>query len=120
MESGSLALQYLLSGITKGSIYAVVAIGRHIYREGQCQRRFWRPLPFLPPEPSPDPVAESLERLTCQAVPRWVRTLPLHLQFVVRAYYGLAGAPPQILPALGQRLGCSKQRVHQMLLEALH
>jgi branched-chain amino acid transport system permease protein len=27
METGSLALQYLLSGITKGSIYAVVAIG---------------------------------------------------------------------------------------------
>jgi branched-chain amino acid transport system permease protein len=27
MDSGSLALQYLLSGITKGSIYAVVAIG---------------------------------------------------------------------------------------------
>jgi len=27
MENGSLALQYLLSGITKGSIYAVVAIG---------------------------------------------------------------------------------------------
>lgn len=27
MESGNLALQYLLSGITKGSIYAIVAIG---------------------------------------------------------------------------------------------
>src|SRR5512147_613037 len=27
METGNLALQYLLSGITKGSIYAVVAIG---------------------------------------------------------------------------------------------
>jgi branched-chain amino acid transport system permease protein len=27
MESGSLALQYLLSGITKGGIYAIVAIG---------------------------------------------------------------------------------------------
>lgn len=27
MDSGSMALQYLLSGITKGSIYAVVAIG---------------------------------------------------------------------------------------------
>jgi branched-chain amino acid transport system permease protein len=27
MDSGSLALQYLLSGVTKGSIYAVVAIG---------------------------------------------------------------------------------------------
>ena len=27
MENGSLALQYLLSGVTKGSIYAVVAIG---------------------------------------------------------------------------------------------
>src|SRR5512137_2363782 len=27
METGDLALQYLLSGITKGSIYAIVAIG---------------------------------------------------------------------------------------------
>src|SRR5512140_947102 len=27
MDHGTLALQYLLSGITKGSIYAVVAIG---------------------------------------------------------------------------------------------
>src|SRR5512137_2203769 len=27
MDSGNLALQYFLSGITKGSIYAVVAIG---------------------------------------------------------------------------------------------
>jgi branched-chain amino acid transport system permease protein len=27
MENGSLALQYLLSGVTKGSIYAVVAVG---------------------------------------------------------------------------------------------
>jgi branched-chain amino acid transport system permease protein len=27
MENGNLALQFLLSGITKGSIYAVVAIG---------------------------------------------------------------------------------------------
>src|SRR5512137_45576 len=27
MDSGNLALQYFLSGITKGSIYAVVAVG---------------------------------------------------------------------------------------------
>ena len=34
MESGSLALQYLLSGITKGSIYAVVAIGFNLIYSG--------------------------------------------------------------------------------------
>jgi len=106
-------------GVTLAS-YAVVAIGRHIYREGQRYRRFWRPRPFLPPESLPDPVAEALWRLTCQAVPRWVGTLPEHLQFAVRAYYGLDGYRAQILPALGRRLGCSKQRAHQLLLEALH
>jgi branched-chain amino acid transport system permease protein len=34
MENGSLALQYLLSGITKGSIYAVVAIGFNLIYSG--------------------------------------------------------------------------------------
>jgi RNA polymerase sigma factor (sigma-70 family) len=106
-------------GVTLAS-YAVVAIGRHIYREGQCHRRFWRSLPFLPPEPPPDPEAAALERLTCQAVPRWVGTLPPHLQFVVRAYYGLDGYRPQVLAALAAQLGRSKQRAHQLLYEAQH
>lgn len=100
--------------------YAVVAIGRSIYREGQRYRRFWRPMPFLPPDPPPDPLEEATRHLTCQAVSRWVATLPPHLRFVVRAYYGLDGCRPQVLPALGLFLGCSKQRAHQMLHEALH
>lgn len=106
-------------GVTFAS-YAVVAIGRHIYREGQRYCRFWRPRPFLPPEPAPDPVTEALGRLTCQAIPRWVQTLPPRLRFVVRAYYGLDGYRPQVFSALAAHLGCSKQRAHQLLCEALH
>jgi RNA polymerase sigma factor (sigma-70 family) len=106
-------------GVTFAS-YAVVAIGRTIYREGHRYRRFWRPLPVLLPEPPPDPVAEALRRLAAQAVPRWVRTLPARLQFVVRAYYGLDGYRPQVCATLAVGLGRSKQRVHQMLHEALH
>jgi RNA polymerase sigma factor (sigma-70 family) len=106
-------------GVTFAS-YAVVAIGRHIYREGQRYRRFWRPPPVLPPDSPPDPVAEALGRLTCQAVPRWVQTLPPRLRFVVRVYYGLDGYRPQVCAALAAQLGRSKQRVHQMLQEARH
>lgn len=102
------------------STYAVVAMRRHIDREGHRYRRFWRPLPFLPSVPLSDPVAEALWRLTCQAVPRWVAQLPPHLRFVVRAYYGLEGYRPQVLLALGLVLGRSKQRAHQLLHEALH
>ena len=102
------------------STYAVVAMRRHIDREGHRYRRFWRPLPVLFPEPPPDPVTEALQRLAALAVPRWVRTLPTRLQFVVRAYYGLDGHRPQVCAALAVGLGRSKQRVHQMLHEALH
>jgi RNA polymerase sigma factor (sigma-70 family) len=106
-------------GVTFAS-YAVVAISRAIHREGRCARRFWRPLPLLFPEVAADPGAEALERLTYQAVPRWVAPLPPPLRFVVRAYYGLDGSVGQFLPVLGRRLGCSKQRVHQMLHQVLH
>jgi RNA polymerase sigma factor (sigma-70 family) len=106
-------------GVTFSS-YAVVAIGRHIDRERQRFRRFWRPRPFLPPNPLPDPLEEATRHLTCQAVPRWVAQLPPRLRFVACAYYGLDGYRSQGLPALARRLGCSKQRAHQMLHEALH
>ncbi len=106
-------------GVTFAS-YAVVAIGRTIYREGRRYRRFWRPLPFLFPEPLPDPLEEATRHLVQQAVPRWVQTLPPRLRFVVRAYYGLDGYRPQVLPALAPLLGRSKQRAHQLLQEALH
>jgi len=125
LQSGRIGLwQALLHfdparGVTFAS-YAVVAIGRSIYREGQRHRRFWRPRPFLPPAPPPDPLEEVSRQLTYQAVPRWVAQLPPRLRFVVRAYYGLDGCPPQVLPALASLLGCTKQRAHQMLHEALH
>ena len=106
-------------GVTFSS-YAVVAIGRHIYREGQRYRRFWRPLPMLLPDLPPDPLEVATAHLVHQAVPRWVQTLPARLRFVVRAYYGLDGYRPQVLPALAPLLGRSTQRAQQLLQEALH
>jgi len=106
-------------GVTFSS-YAVVAIGRHIYREGQRYRRFWRPLPVLLPDLPPDPLEAATDHLVHQAVPRWVQTLPSRLRFVVQATYGLAGYRPQTCLALAARLGCSKQRAHQLRYEALH
>ena len=106
-------------GVTFAS-YAVVAIGRTIEREGRRYRRFWRPPPALLPDLPPDPLEEATRHLVQQAVPRWVQTLPPRLRFVVQGYYGLAGAPPQPLAALGVQLGRSKQRAHQLLYEALH
>jgi len=103
---------------TAFSSYAVVAIRRHIQREAQCLRRFWRPLPNVPPTPLPDPLDEARRRILLPAVQRWVAQLSPRRAYVVWAYYGLDGAPPQIQRTIAQSLGVTRQRVQQLLAEA--
>jgi RNA polymerase sigma factor (sigma-70 family) len=100
--------------------YAWVAIRRHLLLEVQREDRFWRPLPLLWAGPPPDPVEEALDRLAHQSVAPWVAQLRPRLRFIVRAYYGLDGGPARNLPALARQLGCRRQRIHQLLHEALH
>ena len=122
-QAGRLGLWKALLGFdpTRGwafSTYAVVAIRRHIQLEVKRSRRFWRALPALHP-PSPPALWEPLHRrMLVAAVPPWVAQLPPRRAAVVRAYYGLGGAPPQLLRTIAQTLGVSPQRVHQLLAEA--
>lgn len=100
------------------STYAVVAIRRHIQLEVQRFRRFWRPLPHIPPTPRPDLLDEAQRSVLVQAVQRWVAQLSPRRVYVVWAYYGLAGARPQIQRTIAQSLGVTRQRVQQLLAEA--
>lgn len=105
---------------TAFSSYAVVAIGRHIQREGQRHRRFWRPWPYLPPPPPPDPLEQAHRRLLIQAVPPWVAQLPPRLAFIVRCHYGLDGFRGHLLTPIGAHLGITCQRAYQLLQKAHH
>jgi RNA polymerase sigma factor (sigma-70 family) len=113
-------LHFDLARGTAFSTYAVVVIGRHIHREGQAYRRFWRPLPQVFPAPLPHLLEEAHRGLLIQAVPSWMAQLPPRLVHIVRCYYGLDGSPPQTLSAIAQTLGITCQRAYQLLQKAHH
>ena len=100
------------------STYAVVAIRRRIQLEARRFRRFWQPRPSLPTTPPPEPLDEAYRRLLAPAVQRWLAHLPPRRAYVLRAYYGLDGAPPQFQRTIAQALGVTRQRVQQLLQEA--
>jgi RNA polymerase sigma factor (sigma-70 family) len=103
---------------TAFSSYAVPAILRHIRLEARRSQRFWRPWPDRPWAEPPDPVAEAERNGLRQAVQRWVEQLPRRQAVVLRARYGLDGAPPQDQKAIAAPLGVTRQRVQQLLQEA--
>jgi DNA-directed RNA polymerase sigma subunit (sigma70/sigma32) len=48
-----------------------------------------------------------------------VHRLPNRLAYLIVARYGLDGGPPQSFVAIGQALGVTHQRAHQLHTEAL-
>jgi DNA-directed RNA polymerase sigma subunit (sigma70/sigma32) len=64
-------------------------------------------------------VEEVYRRIVGQAVHDLVRRLPDRLAYLIVAHYGLDGGPPQSFATMGQALGISKQRAHQLHIEAL-
>jgi len=103
---------------TAFSSYAVPAILRHIRLEVKRSQRFWRPLPDLPPVEPPDPVEEAERGGLRQAIHRWVGQLPPRQVVILRARYGLDGAPPQDQKTIAAPLGVTRQRLQQLLQEA--
>lgn len=122
LQSGRIGLWQALRSFdprrdTAFSTYAVVAIRRHVQREARRCRRFG-PAPTPRPTPPPDPLDELQRRLLVPVVRRWVAHLTPRRAAVLRAYYGLDGAPPQLQRTIAQALGVTRQRVQQLLQEA--
>jgi RNA polymerase sigma factor (sigma-70 family) len=104
---------------TAFSGYAVPAILRHMRREADRLRRFWQRPPALRWAAPPDPAEEAERNVLRQAVHRWVAQLPQRQVVILRARYGLDGAAPQDLKSIATPLGVTRQRVQQLLQEAL-
>lgn len=111
-------LRFDLDRGTAFSTYAVVAIRRTIQLEDKRFRRFWRPRPYLPPPTPPDPLDEVQRTILVSAVPAWIDQLSPRLVYVLRAYYGLDGAPSRLQRTIARSLGLTRQRVQQLLQEA--
>jgi RNA polymerase sigma factor (sigma-70 family) len=83
-----------------------------------------RPPPLVLPPPSVDhDAAEAITAAESSAIQAalhdLVARLPDHLRTVVVAHYGLGDEPPASFACIGARLGLSKQRIHQVHVEAL-
>jgi len=103
------------------STYAGTAIARRIWL---AVARMSRPQGFLPPPDAPDPA----EQATLDGWQTHLRTalrlvlacLPRRMQYLLVAYYGLDGHPPQTLAAIGRHLALTGERARQLRNEALH
>jgi RNA polymerase sigma factor (sigma-70 family) len=125
LQVGRIALWRALLGydVTRGtafSTYAVPAIARAIWRAvAQARPHPAEILTPYPPQEAPD-LEEVAERtLVDRALQRLVVRLPHPLLYVIVVHHGLHGRPPQTFTAIGQTLGVTRQRAHQLHNEAL-
>lgn len=103
------------------STYAWPCIARDIWSAVKVADR---PPPLVLSSPSvacenADPVSTGESSAIQAALRDLVARLPDHLRAVVVAHYGLGDEPPASFAAIGARVGLSKQRVHQVHVDAL-
>jgi RNA polymerase sigma factor (sigma-70 family) len=102
------------------STYAVPAIRRAVWRAvTEAQRPSWEQLCAQPPHATPEPEPVVSAWLVAAALRQLVTQLPARLRYVIVAHYGLADAAPQSFRGIGQALGVTRQRAHQLHSEAL-
>jgi RNA polymerase sigma factor (sigma-70 family) len=125
VQAGRLALWRAIQGYDpqRGvafSSYAVPAIRRAVWRAVvEAQPPVREQLQAHPRQASVELEAVVTTRLVVAAVRSLVAQLPARLRTVIVAHYGLADTPPQSFRAIGQALGVSRQRTHQLHAEAL-
>ena len=103
------------------STYAWPCIARHIWVAVKAADR---PPPLVLPAPSvagenADPLSAAESSAIQAALRDLVACLPDHLRAVAVAHYGLGDEPPASFGRIGAPLGLSKQRIHQLHVEAL-
>jgi RNA polymerase sigma factor (sigma-70 family) len=102
------------------STYAVPAIERAVWRAvARAQRGRARPAEAGPADPPRDPDACIDAEQVADVLHAMVVRLPDVLAFVVIAHWGLDGREPWTFATIGQALGVTKQRAHQLHTEAL-
>lgn len=107
---------------TAFSTYAVVAISRAVWQAVAVSRQTslshcWGALASAPDSDDLIEVVDKAQLSAALLVA--VDQLPSRLRQVVVAHHGLDGGLPQTFAAIGQTLGVSKQRVHQLHVTAL-
>jgi RNA polymerase sigma factor (sigma-70 family) len=123
VQAGRIGLWQALRGYDPGrgtrfSSYAVPVIRHAVWRAVAQQRRADRAAGAAPVVPvEPDTVLAQAE--VGAALRAAVAQLPPRLQQVVGSHWGLGDTPPESLAAIGRRWGVSRQRVHQLHVQAL-
>ena len=110
---------------TQFATYAYPAIMRQVWAavKGE-QRRLRRAVPVgilgvFWYEAGPDPAWLRDQQDLSESLLELVAGLPERLQGVICAYYGLQGAEPHSLQAVGEALGLTRERVRQLRNEGL-
>jgi RNA polymerase sigma factor (sigma-70 family) len=102
------------------STYAVPAIERAIWRAVvRAQPHPQEVLATSPPQATPDPDEIVAYNRIVEALGDLLEHLPHRLCAVIVARYGLNGEEPKTFALIGHMLGVSRQRAHQLHVEAL-
>lgn len=105
--------------------YAYVAIMKYVWAAVKSeQQRLRREVPLASLvvyfyQPAADPAGLRDQQEIRRSLRALVKRLPKRLRLVISAYYGLQGATPQTLQAIGDQLGLTRERVRQLRNEAL-
>jgi RNA polymerase sigma factor (sigma-70 family) len=75
--------------------------------------------PIALSEAAQEPDKQWEQKALAAATRQALRQLPSRLQFVLAARYGWTGHPPATFRQIGEQLGVSRQRAHQLHQEAL-
>lgn len=105
---------------TAFSSYAVPAITRAVWRAVAVHQRLSCPTKLQSvPSSGIDPIDLIHRTQVDCALLDLVGQLPTRLREIVIAHYGLGHNPPQTFAAIGQTMGISRQRVHQLHSKAI-
>ncbi len=105
---------------TTFSTYAVPAIAHAVWRAVALENRLSDSnTPHIPFDAGSDPI-ETLDSAQINAALRNLAAqLPSRLRRIIVAHHGLDGSAPQTFAAIGAALGVSRQRVHQLHVQAI-
>jgi len=108
---------------TRFSSYAVPAVRRAVWAAVARERAGAGPADGLAvavvPVPANDPAEQLHEVQVRRVLGELVAQLPVPQRQVVVAHRGLDGRPPQTFAVIGQGLGVTRQRVHQLYGDAV-